>query len=142
MRYLLDTNVISELWRPFPAVQVLNFLSRNDDDMMAVSAMTIAELRFGAFRHPDPVRSKKLMDWIDATVFRFRERIVDFDIRPATWYGEKAALVEKMGRPVTTRDLIIGASAAANNLVLVTRNERHFQPLGVPIVNPRNLDTA
>lgn len=136
MKFLLDTNIISEIWRRNPESNVVEFLNSQDDQALAISAMTVAELRYGAARHPDLERRSRLGAWIDTTEHRFSERILPFDAATAYEYGIRAAYCDSLGRQVPTADLIIASTAIVHDLTLVTRNDRHFAPVGVRMLNP------
>ncbi len=91
----------------------------------------MAELRFGAQRHPDPVRRERLTAFVDSIVTS--TPVVAFDTRAAEWLGVERARIETVGEPVDLADLIIAATAAANQMVVVTANARHFTRLRVDV---------
>lgn len=130
MRYLLDTSTISALSRPKPPADLTSRL-RGHEGQYAVASLVVAELRFGAQRHPDPVRRERLTAFVDSVVTS--TPIVAFDARAAEWLGVERARIEAAGEPIDLADLIIAATAAANQMVVVTANVRHFARLRVEV---------
>ena len=132
MRYLLDTSTISALSRPRPPSDLQSRL-RGHEGHYAIASLVVAELRFGAQRHPDPVRRERLTAFVDGVVTS--TPVVAFDARAAEWLGVERARIEASGEPVDLADLIIAATAAANQMVVVTANVRHFTGLRVEVEN-------
>lgn len=93
--------------------------------------MVVAELRFGAQRHPDPVRRERLTAFVDNVVMS--TPVIAFDGRAAEWLGVERARIEAIGEPVDLADLIVAATAAANQMVVITANVRHFARLRVDV---------
>jgi tRNA(fMet)-specific endonuclease VapC len=96
-----------------------------------MASLVVAELRFGAQRHPDPVRRERLTAFVDAVVQS--TPVLAFDAAAAEWLGVESARIEAVGEPVDLADLIIAATAAANQMVVVTANVRHFSRLRVEV---------
>lgn len=128
MRYLLDTCTVSALARPNPPEPLLTRLRRNEGHY-ALAAMVLSELRYGAQRHPDPVRRERLNAFVNQVASS--APVLPFDARAAEWLGAERARIEAMGRVVDLADLVIASTAAANQLVVVTSNLRHFEGLRV-----------
>jgi len=137
MSYLLDTNVVSELRRPRQADRsVLKWFDSVDQTETFISAITIAELEEGAARAE--LRGKPhaaaLRQWIDEHVLHsYAGRILPFDEKAAMRFGRMQA-----PDPRPYADVAIAAIAIVNGLTVITRNVRHFSPLGVPFFNPWN----
>lgn len=121
--YLLDTNVLSELVRPRPDARVVNrLLTLRASDLFA-SAVTRYELRYGACLRKDTARFwarlqadiLPLVTWLPVT-----QEIAETG-------GKIAADLRLQGRSAGDLDPLIGATATAHDLVLVTRNTRHFE---------------
>jgi predicted nucleic acid-binding protein len=140
IRYLLDTNVISELRRPRPDQGVIAFVAAQPLEMLHISVITIAEIRFGIERVADAGRRTELTAWLTHTVRpMFAQRIlpVSEDVM-LTW----RLLVEqgrKSGHTFSQPDLIIAATAAQYGLTVVSRDDSEFQRARVPIINPWQL---
>lgn len=137
MRYLLDTNVLSELRRTRPNPKVTAFLSSHPIEDLYISVVTVAEIRFGIETVADVVRRASLNDWLTLTVRpTFDQRILpvteDIFLR---W----RMLVEdgrKTGHTFSQPDLFIAATALHHDMTIATRNLRDFDKAGVAVVNP------
>lgn len=130
MRYLLDTSTVSALARPRPPEALLTRLTRHDGHY-ALASMVIAELRFGAQRHIDPVRRERLNAFVNQVAAS--APVLPFDAAAAEWLAMERARLEAAGRVTDLADLIIAATAATRQLVVVTGNVRHFEPLRVEV---------
>lgn len=136
MRYLLDTNVVSELRKPATKVDrgVLEWSQRHPLDAQYVSALTIFELEVGVQRKErvDPDQGVRLRLWLEGQVKPlFQERTLPFDSEVAVAAADVQAI-----DPRPLADLFIAATAQVHGLSVVTRNERDFANLGVRWVNP------
>jgi len=135
--WLLDTNVLSELRRPKPEPKVVAFVAAQPLDLLYVSAVTIAEIRFGVERLPDAARRAELNEWL-AHKLRpmFEQRIlpvsedVMFKWRLLVEEGRKA------GHTFSQPDLIIAATALHHGLTIVTRDTTDFERARAPVFNP------
>ncbi len=130
MRYLLDTSTVSALSRPQPPESLRTRL-RGHEGQYAIASLVVAELRYGAQRHPDPVRRERLTAFVDSVVMS--TPVVAFDARAAEWLGLERARIEAGGETLDLADLIIAATAAANQMVVVTASVRHFARLRVEV---------
>jgi predicted nucleic acid-binding protein len=135
--WLLDTNVLSELRRPRPNANVVAFVALQPLDLLFVSIVTFAEIRFGIEGVADPLRRAELNDWLDHKVrpmFDGRALPVSEDIM-FRW----RLLVEdgrKAGHTYSQPDLIIAATARHYDLTVVTRDTSEFRRAGMPILDP------
>lgn len=132
-KYLLDTNVVSELSRKQPSKRVLGFIEDTESQALHISVLTLGELQKGVAvkRSSDPAGALQLATWIDAVKGRFTNRIFDLDLPTATIWGELSA-----GRSRPVVDTLLAASALAHGMILVTRNTRDVADTGVQILNP------
>ncbi len=137
MSHLLDTNVISELRQDVPDKRVWEWTTAVAEETVFISVVTIAEIRSGAARLPVGRRRHALESWIERDVRdRFRGRILGIDVDVADRCGTLLG-GHHLGLHVRrVMDIWLAAIALHHGLVLVTRNERDFQDLGVKIVNP------
>ena len=132
---LLDTNVLSELTKPSPSARVVAWLE-NNEPMLALSTITLAELRYGVARLPDGKRKSSLLRFWETTRDRFRGRIFAFDERAAEIYGDMAAEAEKQGKKLNVADAQIAATAYVHRMSVATRNSGDFEASGVAVVDP------
>jgi predicted nucleic acid-binding protein len=139
MQWLLDTCVVSELTRKAPHARVLAWLSAHAADA-ALTVVSVGELQYGIERLPAGRQRNALQVWFDGLCGQYGDRILPTD--EAVWrtFGRLKASVETIGRPQDDFDLLIAATAAANQLTVVTRNTRHFDDSGVRTLNPWNAD--
>lgn len=136
-RFLLDTNVISEMTRPLPSAAVLAWLAAVEQNDVYLSAVTIAELRYGVERMPSGQRRKRLSDWLFVDVpMRFGGRILPIDETVAHAWGQAVAMADAAGSPIAVIDAFVLATAVVHKLTVVTRNERDFRMLAPDVVNP------
>jgi len=137
---VLDTNVISELFRPAPDPQVLSWLSELDGDV-AITAITVAELLAGVRRLPDGQRKVALRDGIDAALLPYRgtDALLPFDDAAAQQYAEVLELRREAGLSIATADAQIAAICRARGAICATRNVKDFVRTGVELVDPWRL---
>ena len=135
MTWLLDTNVVSELTRPRPDANVVDWIDRHSEDqfLLHLSALTLAEIFRGVMRlERRGPQFARLWSWVTSDLpTRFGGRILPFDADVAETWGKMTAAVPK-GIAVATMDSLIAATARHYGLVLVTRNVvdmRHFPGL-------------
>ncbi len=121
--YLLDTNVLSELLRKRPEPAVLERLKRVPTEELLTSVVCLTELRFGAARVP---AGEQLWTRI-ATEVLPRVRTLPFGEQEAILAGNVLADLESRGERIGVEDVLIGATAMANGLTVVTRNLQHLE---------------
>lgn len=130
--YLLDTNVVSELRRVRPHGAVVAWLESARDEDLHLSAVTIGEIQAGVeiAREQDPDKAAEIEAWLDQVAETFNILSVDASTF-RTWarlmHGKSERLIE---------DVMIAATAAVHDLIVVTRNMRDFEGLGVRTFNP------
>lgn len=134
MKYLLDTNVHSELRRDDRAdPTVRNWAMTCKPDDFLLSAITILEMELGVLRlaRRDPKQAQPLRAWIQKTLGDFAGRIVVIDAAVAV---RCAAL--HVPNPKPDRDAYIAATALVHDLTVITRNTQDFAGTGVRLFNP------
>ena len=134
---LIDTNVLSELMRAKPAPEVLAWIDAQPTSQLYISSITVAEILYGIARMADGKRKQGLLD-LATLMFDedFAGRILSFDADAAIHYAGLAAESEAKGKVVDMADGQIAAIAALHDARVATRNVRHFDYLGVPVINP------
>lgn len=122
MRYIFDTDTLSELMKPRPRTSVRKRMAEVPREHRFISAASVWELRFGTALTDDPGKA-----WADVErVLLSRVEILPFERETAEWAGDLTADMRKAGVQVDEPDLMIGATARQHDLTVVTRNERHF----------------
>jgi predicted nucleic acid-binding protein len=131
-RYLLDTNVVSELRRPRPHGAVVAWLGDKHESQLLLSAFTVGELQRGIerTRHQDPGKAKAIEAWVDQIIATLRVLPMD-----AACFREWARLLDGKTDDLQ-EDAMIAATARIHQLIVATRNEKDFAQLDVQIVNP------
>lgn len=125
LRFLLDTNVVSEPLRPAPNRRLLARLGRHSGTM-GIAAPSWHELRFGCERLPRSRRKEQIEDYL-ATVVRVDFPILPYDEAAAAWHARERVRLRAQGRTAPFIDSQIAAIAIVNDLVLVTANRSHFE---------------
>lgn len=136
MKYLLDTCVISELVKPVPNAAVIAWLENIPSDTLFLSVLTIGELRKGLVKLPDSKKKMQLTLWLNTLLEEYQERLLPVDMLVAETWGILQGNAEKAGKPMSSFDGLIAATASAHHLTVVTRNEGDFEPSHVPLINP------
>lgn len=137
MRYLLDTNIISNFTKPVPSASLIAWMAEQSDDDLFIASLTLAEIRRGVLEKPAGRRRDQLVAWFsgpEGPQALFAGRILSFDEKAGLAWAEIMAEGKASGRPRSGLDTIIAAIAATNDCVVVTDNERDFA--GIEIVNP------
>lgn len=137
--YLVDTNVISAAapGRPVSPAMV-DWMDRNAAALF-ISSVTIAEITEGiakARREGAARRADELAAWLDAVIHLYPRRILALDVGVARVLSDLSDHTRAIGRPPGLADLIIAATAKYHGLTILTRNTRHFAPLGVASHDP------
>ncbi|WP_028580333.1 type II toxin-antitoxin system VapC family toxin [Desulfogranum japonicum] len=136
MNYLLDTCVISELVRPTPDENVINWLNQTPSERLFLSVITIGEIRKGITKLPDSQKKNQLIDWLNTLLENYESRIFPINLIVAETWGNIQGHAETRGTPLASVDSLIAAIALTNNLIIVTRNESDFTASNATILNP------
>ena len=139
--WLLDTNILSELRRPKPERKVLAFVAAQPLELLYISAVALAEIRFGIELVTDANKRAKLTDWLAHKVRpMFEQRVlpvtedVMFKWRLLVEDGRQA------GHTFSQPDLIIAATALQHGLTVVSRDTSDYERARVPVLNPWTAD--
>lgn len=135
MRYVVDTNVVSELTKAQPNPMAVSWLSQHAGDAL-LTAITVEEMRFGCLMLPEGKRRAKLSETIDNIVDVYASRTLSFDARAAEECAKLHRLAIREGRSPAIEDLMIAAICVCHDAVLVTCNVRDFDYLGINLVSP------
>ena len=134
---VLDTNVLSELMRQQPAEAVLAWADQLCPQEVAITAMNEAEILHGIARLADSQRKQQLEQGWDALLKSVLQHpVLPFNSDAAHWFAALVSHREGMGRPISTADAVIAATALAHDGQLATRNASDFEAIGLPLINP------
>lgn len=137
MRFLLDTNIISNVTKPTPSQKLLTWMADQSDQDLYISSLTVAEIRRGVLEMPAGKRRRDLEAWFsgpEGPQALFAGRVLAFDEKAALAWARLMADSKARGRPRGAIDTIIAAIAETNDCVVVTDNEKDFE--GVKVFNP------
>jgi toxin FitB len=136
-RWLLDTNILSELRRQKPELKVLAFVAGQPLEQLYVSAVTLAEIRFGIELLPDASRRSELNDWLTHKVRpMFEQRVLP--ITEDIMFKWRLLVEEgrKVGHTFSQPDLIIAATGLHHGLTVVSRDTDNFIKARAAVFNP------
>jgi toxin FitB len=137
MRYLLDTNIISNITKVSPSGKLLAWMKEQNDDDLYISSLTVAEIRRGIFEKPAGKRRNQLEAWFSGSEgpqALFAGRVLSFDEVAALIWARLMADGKAKGQPRSALDTIIAAVAEANGCIVVSDNEKDFA--GIEMINP------
>jgi predicted nucleic acid-binding protein len=137
MRYLLDTNIISNILKRQPSVALTAWMAKQADEDLFIASLTVAEIRRGILEKPAGKRRDQLAAWFagpEGPQALFAGRVLPFDEKAALLWAQLMADGKTKGRPRSALDTIIASVAEANECVVVTDNEKDFA--GIQVVNP------
>jgi len=136
-RYLLDTNIISNIIKPQPSEALLAWWAEQQDEDLFIASLTVAEIRRGIIEKPRGKKRDELDAWFsgpEGPQSLFAGRILSFDDKAGLIWARLMADGKAAGRPPSGLDMIVAAIAGTNGCVVVTDNERDFA--GIDIINP------
>ncbi len=134
MKYLLDTNVLSELFKKHPEPKVSKWLAEADQESLFLSVLVLGEIRKGIEKMEPNPRKTRLVHFLEKDVpAQFEERILPVDSEVAGAWG---LLEAQASRPLPTVDALLAATALVHNLTLVTRNTGDFPFSKIKLLNP------
>ncbi len=120
------------------AAELLNWMDEHSGKLY-LSAVTVAEIEDGiakARREKALRKAAVLTAWLDTVLHLYGDRVLAFDIAAARVAGRLSDLARSKGLASGFADIVIGATAGAHGLIILTRNTRHFEPLGLATINP------
>jgi len=134
---VLDTNVISELWKVEPDPNVQAWIDAQMVETLYLSTITIAELRFGLATMPEGKRRTIYQDRLEREVLpAFAGRVLSFDLEASQAYAKLMAQAKEAGKAIGKADGYIAATAAARGLTVATRDTSPFEAAGLNVINP------
>jgi len=133
MKYLLDTNVISEATRMVPDARVVTWLGQNLR-FSAVDPIILGELHSGICALPNGQKRRRLESWFESLASQIE--CIPWDREVGLRWGLLIAELQRKGNRIPVYDSMIAATALVHELTIVTRNVRDFERAGVPVFNP------
>ncbi|MBN8713591.1 MAG: type II toxin-antitoxin system VapC family toxin [Xanthomonadales bacterium] len=134
---VLDTNVISEVFKPKPAPGVLAWLQQQDDGLVFTTAVTRGELLYGLNIMANGKRREMLVSGLQRIfAMRFVGRVLPYDEAAADAYALILAQRRSSGRPTSVPDAMIAGIVRSRGATLATRNVRDFADCGITLVDP------
>jgi predicted nucleic acid-binding protein len=135
VKYLLDTDVVSQYTKLPPNPRVDAWVQRTDDSDLYISTITFAELWYGINLLSPGKKRTELENWVeDGLYMQFFNRVVGFNLDVAQRYGSLMARAKKNGHNPNAMDAMIAATAVANGMAVATLNRKDFEKLGVELV--------
>ena len=136
MRVLLDTCVISELWRKNGTEKVREQISKLKPQDTYLSVLTVGEIAKGIYLLNESKKKKNLQNKLTLLENQYRDNILVVDIETIRIWAEVLAVSQKQGKPVPVSDGLIAATAKYYGLHIMTRNISDFESTGVMLINP------
>ena len=134
---VLDTNVLSELWKAVPEPNVLAWIDAQLVESLYLSAITVAEVRFGIAAMPAGRRRTVYQERLEREVLpAFKGRVLAFDLETSQAYAALMANARAAGRAIGKEDGYIAATAVARGLAVATRDTSPFKAAGLTVINP------
>jgi toxin FitB len=134
---ILDTNVISEAFKPAPNPVVMKWLDAQEPETLFITTISLAEMLAGIYKMPEGRRRAELSNLVEnKTTSAFHNRILPFEIKAVEVFGLVNASACAVGNPIAFADCAIAAIASARGYILATRNVRDFKGTGIEIFNP------
>jgi len=137
VRYLLDTNIISNVTKPYPSEELLEWMADQRDSDLFIASLGIAEIRRGILEKPTGKKRRELETWFawpEGPSAIFRGRVLSFDEKAALVWARLMSEGTTTGRPRSALDMVVAAIAEVNDCVVVSENEQHFA--GIRVFNP------
>jgi toxin FitB len=141
-RYLLDTNIVSNLIKPRSSESLLAWMADQADEELFIASLTVAEIWRGVLEKPDGKKRDQLESWFsgpEGPRALFSGRVLAFDEKAGLAWARLMADGRVKGRPRSALDMIIAAIAETNDCIVVTDNEKDFA--GLSILNPLRIPT-
>ena len=135
--WLLDTNVLSEVRKRRPRRKVVAFVAEQPLDLLYISTVTLAEIRYGIELVTDAIRRAELNAWLTHKVRPlFAQRVLDVSEEVLFRWRLLVEEGRKSGHTFSQPDLFIAAQALHHGMTVVSRDTREYERAGVPVLNP------
>jgi toxin FitB len=133
MKYLLDTNVVSELRKKVPSNNVIDWFASIHPSQLYLSCLTVGEIKVGILKlaKKDKEASLKLMKWLNSLTADYAKQIIGIDLETSEEWAELMSIDSS-----NAIDSLIAAQAKQGNMILVTRNIRHYSMFDIRLLDP------
>ena len=133
-KFLLDTNIVSELRRKRPDPQVMAWFKGVRDENLYLSVLSVGEIRRGVERLKIESQRSELTEWLEGILLPwFGPRLLTVNLPVAECWGRLSAAA---GRPLPAIDSLLAATAMSHDLTMVTRNVVDFKLSSLRVINP------
>jgi len=137
---LVDTNVISEPLQALPNQQVISWIDSQPVETLYLSAISVAELRFGMMVLPEGKQKARLRQRFEQEILPvFEERVIAFDLGASDSYAHLMARARAQGQAISKADGYIAATAMRHGLMVATRDVAPFEAAELTVINPWDL---
>ena len=136
-RYLLDTNILSNITKPAPSEPLLTWMAEQADEDLFIASLVVGEIWFGVLESPAGKKRSQLESWFqgpEGPQALFAGRVLPFDEKSSLIWARLMSEGERSGRPRSALDMILASIAEANDCTVVTDNEKDFK--GLRFINP------
>ncbi|UCM85940.1 MAG: type II toxin-antitoxin system VapC family toxin [Rickettsia endosymbiont of Culicoides impunctatus] len=133
MRYILDTNILSELKRKIPNTKVLAWINQIPTELLYISCISVGEIKKGILKKAKTDISTALIleNWLEDILISYSNKILNIDLVVCQKWAELLII-----DGTNDIDSQLAAQAIVHDMVLVTRNTKHFNKFGVKLLNP------
>ncbi|MGA2297351.1 MAG: type II toxin-antitoxin system VapC family toxin [FCB group bacterium] len=137
MKYLIDTNVLSELLKNEPDINVVKWINKCQQSDLFISVLTLGEIKKGIQKLVTSRKKVQLSKWLENDLIKkFGKNIIKIDLPISLRWGIINAQAEEAGKNIPVIDSLIAATAIEYNLTLVTRNVKDFSQTNCKLFNP------
>jgi predicted nucleic acid-binding protein len=133
MPYLVDANVLSEPTKPEPRAKVVDWLAMHERELV-VDSIILGEVLMGVLALPIGRKRARLEDWFEMVAATIE--CLPWDAAVSRRWAGLVVGLKRRGQTIPLLDGMIAATALQHGLTLATRNVRHFEKVGVKLVNP------
>lgn len=136
MKVLLDTCVISDIYRAHKTERLRNALHAIGEENCYVSVVTLGEIMNGVHQLPEGKKKKDLLHWVGEFEAKYEDHLLSITAEIAKAWGELTAKAKSKGKNIPAADGLIAATALCNGLAVMTANVKDFEPADVQVINP------
>jgi toxin FitB len=136
MKVLLDTCVISDIYRAHKTERLRNALHAIGEENCYVSVVTLGEITNGVHQLSEGKKKRDLLHWVGEFETKYEDRLLPITAEVAKIWGELTAKARSRGMNIPAPDGLIAATALCNGLSVMTENVKDFDPTGVQVINP------